>query len=519
MGVGSGRASATHVSAAAALLGLAAAAATHATRSDTAAPSPAEAASIGVSSLVGAQAEMGRCGAGCSAVVYAWSPRMPLSRAAITHVELATETLGARLVLVRSEELDAYAHPSSGRRDRPGGLHGPNASTRGGATSGTDHRPIPLADQMLDAGALAHAPALVVYGGGEPRGPAILGYKSARAYERMIARRLGAEGAERATPGSVRAPDRLVAAPAGPTTAREGTRLVDYDAVGTPGAYFRWVPGGNALAYESGGRVYVLDLEDGRSRVAPGYIDFVPTPDGRYFVTPGPTGGGGLRFYDADEVFAAARTGRGERVQPFFTDGLMRDQYPSVGILEREAARTDYRVLTSWFEGIVYRDYEVRHAIGSGRALVRPLGETVVPCGGMSLSTPIMSQDGRELAARDERTGTTKVFRIRPAGQCDEVLDLGTHTSKVAWHATGDMLAFAVAPRAPRSVRPGQGGAADGATGVFLYDRGTRGTTRVADSGGASLFAFPDFIGEASLVFLITRSGRSSAFRVVEGIR
>jgi hypothetical protein len=447
---------------------------------------------------------------------------MPLSRAAITHVERATQALGALLVLVRSEDLDAYAHSSSGRRHRPDGLPGLNASTQDGATSGTDDRPIPLADQMLDAGALAHAPALVVYGEGEPRGPAILGYKSARAYERMIARRLGAEGAkgaEGATPGSVRAPVRIVAPPAGPTIARQGTRFVDYDAVGTPGAYFRWVPGRNALAYESGGRVHLLDLEDGRSRVAPGYIDFVPTPDGRYFVTPGPAGGGGLRFYDADEVFAAARTGRSDRVQPFFTDGLMRDQYPSVGILEREAARTVYRVLTSWFEGIVYRDYEVRHAIGSGRALVRPLGETVVPCGGMSLSIPIMSQDGRELAARDERTGTTKVFRIRSAGQCDEVLDLGTHTSKVAWHATGDMLAFAVAPGARRGVRPGQGGAADGGTGVFLYDRGTRGTTRVADSGGASLFAFPDFIGEASLVFLITRSGRSSAFRVVEGIR
>ncbi len=287
---------------------------------------------------------------------------------------------------------------------------------------------------------------------------------------------------------------------------------MDFDAVGTPGAYFRSVPGRQALAYESGQRVYLLDLADGESRVASGYIDFVPTPDGRYFVTPGP-GDGGLSFYEADEVFDAARRNRSGAVEPIFTDRRMRDQYPSAGILEDGESRTVYRVLTSWFEGIVYRDYEVRVDPRTEVSNVRPLGEPVVPCSGMSLSTPIMSQDGTEVAARDEATGTTKIFRILSGGRCDELEDLRVRTSKVAWHRTGRRLVFAT----PR-VRSGRDG---GGEGIFLFDRDEGRMTRVADSERASRLAFPDFIGDESIVFLIPGASRreGSVFRVVDQIR
>jgi hypothetical protein len=41
----------------------------------------------------------------------------------------------------------------------------------------------------------------------------------------------------------------------------------------------------------------------------------------------------------------------------------------------------------------------------TGLSSVQPIGEPVRPCAGMSISTPIMSQDGREVAARDEAAG------------------------------------------------------------------------------------------------------------------
>ena len=501
MGAGSRRGNGVRAAAALALLGLGAATGAHLAVGDGA-PENASAARAAnhvasATSLRNAQGEIARCGDGCSAVVYVWSPRMPLSREGIAEVARASERLDARLVLVRSEDVDAYAS----RHGHPGGAPS-----------------MPVADAMLEAGVLAHAPALLVYRDGEPLGPAILGYKRTPAYEEAVGRRLGV-----VPPTSLAAtgPASTALTAAAPSAARVRTTLRDYDAVGTPGAYFRWVPGRDALAYESGGRVYLLDLTDGESRVAPGYIDFVPTPDGRYFVTPGPAGDGGLRFYDADEVFEATRAGRSGGVQPLFADLDMRDQYPSVGILEQEESRTVYRVLTSWFEGVVYRDYEVRPAAGRGTAAVRPLAEPVVPCQATQLSTPIISQDGLEVAARDERTGTTKIFRVHAGGRCDEVLDLGTPTSKVAWHPTGGMLAFAVPPRARSGMRPRRDESADETAGVFLYDRSTHRRSRVPASDDARLFAFPDFVGDASLVFLVTRGlrGRSSAFRVVDGVR
>jgi len=441
--------------------------------------------------LFEASAQADTCRGACATVVYVWTPRMPLSRAGIAHVARAVAGLGVDLTLVAHEDLADYASRTP--------------ASDGGVM-------MPLADAMLAAGVLAHAPALVVVRDGEPRGAAILGYKTAAAYESAIARRLAR--AVVATEAS----DRRVAAAPDPPSARAGARLLDeststppladYQVVGVPGAYFRWVPGRDAVAYEASQRIYLLDLADGQSRAAPGFIDFVPTPDGRYFVTPGEVEGG-LAFYDADEVFEAVRRGRPADAEPIFTDLMMRDQYPSVGILAQDSARTLYRVMTSWFEGVVYRDYDVRVDARSGAASVRPVAEPVRPCAGVGLSTPIISQDGLEVAGRDEATGTTKIFGILEDGRCEAVADLGVQTSKVAWHPTGRKLAFSI----PRQRRGGD----ESEQGIFVLDRDARDLTRLAGSERASRLAFPDFVGGDSVIFLIPGSGAqpSSVFRLV----
>lgn len=427
------------------------------------------------------------CTEDCSGVVYLWSERMPLSLLGLDEIASAAGSLGVGVTLVPTERLHAFASESPG----PG-----------------EPRNV-IAEELVGSGALAHAPAIVVHSGGRVVGPAILGYKRAEAYEALIRRRL-ASGRIEAKHDAGWAATAVAGAPLLLDRIR-----TDYEAVGRPGAYFRWVPGRDALAYESGHRVYLLDLTNGDSRVAPGEIDFVPTPDGRYFVTPAPNRGG-LSFYDADAVFDAARAGSGETVGPFYNDALMRDQYPSVGILEQDASRTVYRVLTSWFDAVVYRDYEVRLDPAAGAPSVRPLGDPVTPCQGTALSIPIMSQDGFELAARDEATGTTKIFRMVSGGRCRSVVDLGYQTSKVAWHASGRMLAFAVPRTRARNDRPG-----DPDELIFLYDRDDRRLTRVQGSELASPLAFPDFIGDDALVYLVPsrRRGESAVFRVLEGIR
>ena len=437
-----------------------------------------------LSGLDAVASDVASCTSDCAGLIYVWSPRMPLSRVGITDIAAASERLGTQLALVSTEELHRYAY---GRAD-----FDPGAAL--------------LADGLLRGGALAHAPALAVHERGEPSGHAILGYKTADTYEAMIRHRLA---------GNATAPE------AGSSTSSSTLSAVgavgrleeDFDAIGNPGAYFRWIPGRGALAYESGERIYLLDLADGRSRVAPGFVDFVPTPDGRFFVTPGPRWAG-LEFYDADEVFDAVSRNRSAEVQPFFTDRQMRDQYPSIGIVERDGPTTVYRVLTSWFDAIVYRDYAVRTS-PSGALTVRPLGEPVTPCAGVSASIPIISQDGLEVAARDEATGTTKIFEILRRGRCDEILDLGVGTSKVAWHRTGQYLAFAI----PRIRRRGVAGG--GEHGLFVYDRNERRLTRVRDSEAVSLLAFPDFVGDDSVVFLIPGSSNDgqAVFRVVDTFR
>lgn len=423
------------------------------------------------------QTEVASCSGDCRSIVYLWSPRMPLSRMGVPHAVEAATQLDVHLTLVGSEELYEYAE---------------------GVAAGRTER-LPLAESMLAAGVLAHAPAIAVLDGDRVLGPAILGYKASAAYAGLVARRLG--GRE-----TTEVPEAELQAVPPPSDARV---RADLEAVGIPGAYFRWVPGRHAVAYESGQRIYLLDLADGTNLVAPGFVDFIPTPDGRYFVTPGP-GPGGLTFYSADEIFHAARAHRSGTVEPIFVDLRMRDQYPSVGILESDSSRTVYRIMTSWFEGLVYRDYDVRVDPESGISSVQPVGQPTVPCVGRALSTPIMSQTGREVAARDEATGTTKIFQMLDDGTCRDVVDLGVATSKVAWHPSGRRLAFAT----PR--RRGDAGT----EGIFVYDRDEERVTRVPGSEGASRLAFPEWVGEESVIFLVPARTRSepSYFRIVDGV-
>ena len=438
---------------------------------------PSPASDVDSISPLAAVASQARACVDCLGLVYAWTPRMPLSRRGIENVLRAGEALGIRVALVSHDELQARAE------------------------NDVDHGDEGLVDAFLDAGVLAHAPALVVMRGEDVLGTAILGYKRADAYASLVSTRLaGRDIGYPADPTPYARLARDVEPPQVPT---------DHEVIGLPGAYFRWVPYTRLIAYEADDRIYLLDLTDGQSRLAPGFVDFVPTPDGRYFVTPGP-GSAGLEFFDAREVLEAVGGGRGHTVQPIFNDERMRDQYPSMGILQREGSRTRYRVLTSWFEGLRYRDYDVTVDPSTGASSVRPIGEPVVPCTGMRLSTPIMSQSGREVAARDESTGTTKIFEMLDGGACREVADLGAATSKVAWHASGQKLAFATPRR----------GTSRGEEGIFVFDRRTRATVRVPASETASRLAFPDFLGEEAVVFLIPaeRSGGTSYFRVVDGI-
>jgi hypothetical protein len=439
-------------------------------------------------------------GPDCSGVVYFWTTEMPLSEQGIDEIRAAAARLGVTLDVVRSTEL----YPAQGKVPE-------------GVAS--------LAAELVRAGASLHAPSFIVHRGGALDRSAILGYKTADAYATLIEARLqgGAAASLSATPedgsGAGEPGDASAAGEGTPAPAAAAPLTwKDFPLAGQPGAYFRWVPGRDVVAYEAGGRVYLLDLENGQNGTAPGFIDFVPTPDGSLFVTPGRRA---LEFYDAEQVFRASRAGRGREVAPVYSDPEMRDQYPSVGILssstQEGTTRTVYRVMTSWFDKVVFRDYEVRS--GGGTSIVEPLADPVVACGALAFSIPIMAPSGREVAGRDEASAATKVFRLADDGGCQEATDVGLPTGKVAWNADNRRLAFAIPEGAVSDgsgvLFRGRGGTEN--AGIFVFDRRDGSRVRIEGSMDARRLAFPEFVGSDQVLFLIPPEspGNPPRFRLV----
>ncbi|HZD05423.1 MAG TPA: hypothetical protein VE173_10905, partial [Longimicrobiales bacterium] len=315
--------------------------------------------------------------------------------------------------------------------------------------------------------------------------------------ERLAAADRGEAGAP-APVGPGEPPVGSRAAPAGP-----GVRVLwTLEVRPPPGAFFRRILGTTFISFDQRGRVHLRDLASEETFRGPGWIDFVPTPDGRLFVTPA-RGEAGLEFYGAGEVFARGREGGATGVRPLFTDGEMADQYPSAGILEADPAeaRTRYRILVSWFSGLAFRDYEVRWP-EAGRPAVEPLTPKLEGCPGMELSTPMLSRDGRELAARDEETGTTKVFRLADDGRCRELFDLGRQTSKVGFSDDGRLLAFS----SPDPAFTGRGVRST----TWVLDREARRTVAVPHSASAGL-VIPEVVGADSLLIAVREDARSGA--------
>jgi hypothetical protein len=264
-----------------------------------------------------------------------------------------------------------------------------------------------------------------------------------------------------------------------------------------------------------------MHLGDGSLARAPAALDFIPSPDGLLFVTPGGRRTG-LQFFDANLVLHDGAASAPRRVTPFYIDPSMTDQYPSVGVLsatrELGHARSVYRIMTSWFDRVVIRDYESR-IVSSGVLALRPAGDVVHACRGRQLSLPVISPNGAGFAARDEMSGTTKLFRLSGDGACEELVDLGIQTGKVAWDPAGLRVSFSI----PRGVvRDGSRVLWEAASstgeeaGVFVFDPGRQLISRVSGSDGVASLAFPEFVGRDTVVFLLASAdGERSVLRIV----
>lgn len=416
--------------------------------------------------------DLGRC-PHCLRLVFLESRSMPLSAAARSEIVAAASSLGLPVSVLVFEDLWGVGSLPAETPER--------AFARW------------VLAELSDGGSTLHFPSVSLFRGLGLEGHAILGHKSARGYEEALRARLEfvapAPADLELTSGAplVHRPLRLADATAADATIAFRLRMAP-----PPGAFIRWLPGTRVISFDQGGKVFLLDLDTGERIPGPGWIDFVPSPDGRVFVTPAKQSRG-LEFYDASEVVGSGR----ERmtVQPLFVDADMIDQYPSVGVLSSAShGRSVYRVLTSWRSGLAMRDYEFTPGV---RPSIQPLTGQIKACQGLTLSTPMLSKDGREIAARDELSGSTKIFRVNASGRCTEVADLGIGTSKVSFDQSGWRLAFsAVADSASTT----------GYSDAYVLDRRNGDLTKVVGSSTKGLL-IPEFVGTDSLVFLTARDG------------
>ena len=418
----------------------------------------------------------------CTHMVYVRSPAMPLSELGVPEIVEATRALDVPLSILPARTLYEPV---------------------------TEHKLDALRMALVEAGATVHFPAVVVVNDRAPVGNALVGYKPAEVYESMLGRRLRTlEARALATPA---APP---ASAVGDVPLRDVELLGSYPLASRPGAFFRRTPGTRYISFDLGRIVYLQHLESDERFSAPGQLDFVPSPDGAFFVTPGARSSG-LQFYSARELFRLGAQSQARSLAPLVVDETLRDEYPSVGILDREedGSRVRYRVLTAWREGAQYRDYELGFDGVGGVTDILAMGSKTAACQDLPLSLPMISKDGREMSARDERTGTTKVFRLGPDGACREVFDSGMQTTKATFSYDGALLAFG-----SRDGQRTELGYARPA--IYVLDRHTGETTRIPQSTSRSL-TIPEFVGPDSLLFLVAglRGNDPSEFRLVCCVR
>lgn len=402
----------------------------------------------------------------CFGLVYIWTPGMGLSRVAIDSVLTVAETLDVPLAIVTLESL-GLAEPTS---EVPA-----------------------LAGSLVRAGAGLHAPALVVTRDGHPVGGAILGFKSVGSYVELVSTRMAGRDTLHSPSGGFQPRKSDAHRPL------RTNPLLDLPPP-VPGFFYRHVPNTEVMTFDHDSSVFLLDISDGTVARGPGWIDLVPSPDGKLLVTPGQEG---LLFYTADAVTSAVAEGRGASLQPLFVDSLMTDQYPSIGVVAPMGvdSATHYRIVTSWREGIAVRDYRVSY---NGLGSVEPISSRRTACPGKWISTPIVSPDGTELSARDETSATTVVLSLPDSEGmgCELVLDLGVGTSKASFSPDGSKLAF--------SMQHGQG--RESRWHVYVFDR-ISGTTQPVPGATSRGLVIPEFRGHHALLTLrIDRRGSSSAF-------
>lgn len=210
----------------------------------------------------------------------------------------------------------------------------------------------------------------------------------------------------------------------------------------TPEFFFRPYPRSNKIIYsrhegENNFSNISLDLGTGKKTKLPGGVDGFPSPDEKLLVVPIISNGlKRLAIYDLEKP-----------TQQPFEDFAMIGYYQSCGVLEENLRSTTYRVMIDSpdVNAFYFRDYKLKKNFLGRDELYSEMNRPLELCKSMrgELSLPMMSKDGKYLAAFNNKTQTTNIYTIDgTTGECTQPQNLGMTTGKVDFSFGGDLVTY-----------------------------------------------------------------------------
>lgn len=412
-------------------------------------------------------------------MVYVWSPRMPLSVNGLAEARAAAGRLGIAFTAVLAED------------DR-------DAATTPGATQDDQRRLESL--ELVYRNSTIHYPTALFYADGHIIDGVYPGYKNRDTYVQYALRQFaGARDAD-GTRDTNESRDLLANDARSVRLDVDGpTFWVDHKAVVTTvsrvntvrriGFFFKPITGTNLISYTAGNVAYFFDIVTGKEQRVPGYVDPVPTPDGRFLTLPG------LHYFQVAELL------RGNQ-KPMYSDPELPDEYQTATILSSSRSRIRYRVVTGWNAGARFREYDVTLDAKGVPSSISAASAPFVPCKNRLLTLPIHAKSGAEFGAYDAGMHTNIVLEVVDESHCALKLDLGFASGKISFSYDGASIAFATS-RINTDVegplmRPSDSFFKD----ALVLVRKTGRLVRLSDNVNVSGMTYPEFQKDGTVMLL-----------------
>lgn len=201
---------------------------------------------------------------------------------------------------------------------------------------------------------------------------------------------------------------------------------------GYPNFFFRTFNHGGKeyVSYaNSGSGLALLDMKTGKESMFNGDYDPVPLNSD---IMSTPPENGTMTFYSTAEILK----GRSEPT-PIVpkNENPLSGVYQSVGELPAKNGKKNYRMITD-MSGATSAEYSV-----VGTKITQTKGPDAI-CTNIDFKLPMLSKDGKMMSGYDVDTDTTKIWKIKTDGSCEEIFDLGVGVGKADFSYDNNQITF-----------------------------------------------------------------------------